>query len=98
MAESEGLPRKTIQIDGNAVAVSEPEDLPIQIGEVVVEARLLANGVLALSLGHFVLDLGGEPEIRVNSRLRITPEVLAFLEHQIANWRTATAQSKKAAN
>lgn len=98
MTEDTGLRTKTIMIEGNPVPVREPADLPIQHGEVVVEARLLSNGVLALSLGHFVLDLGGEPEIRVNSRLRVTPEVLSFLEHQIANWRAAATQNKKAAN
>lgn len=98
MADGPGLPEKTILIEGKAVPVRERGDLPVHIGEVVVEARLLSNGTLALSLGHFVLDLGGDPEIRVNSRLRVTPEVLAFLEHQIAKWRAAAAESKKAAN
>lgn len=98
MADEPGLPTKTILIEGKAVPVRERGDLPVHIGEVVVEARLLSNGTLALSLGHFVLDLGGEPEIRVNSRLRLAPEVVAYLEGQIADRRAAAAELKKSAN
>lgn len=98
MAEDTGLPVKTIQISGKPVIVREPTDVPVQVGEVVVEARLLDNGVLAVSFGHFVFDLNGEPEIRVNSRLRLVPEVVAYLEGQIADRRAAAAELKKAAN
>lgn len=98
MADDVELRPKTIMIEGKAVPVREDADIPLCIGEVVVEARLLDSGVLALSLGHFVFDMNSKPEIRVNSRLRLLPEVIAYLEGEIAQRRAAAAEFKKAAN
>jgi hypothetical protein len=96
------MSEKSVVIEGRTVLLREEPRVPVLAGDVVVEARLFVDGTLALSLGELVADLGGESEVRVNARLRLAPQVVSYIEAQLARWReeraAAAADLKKTAN
>lgn len=94
---SDEVAKPRVQVGQIDVTVTDPLHVTPVVGDIITDLRII-DGVVWLSLGSYIMDGGGPPEVRVVARLRLTPSVVAGIQQGVSNQMAALEEAKKAAN